>query len=70
MDGVQEITQVISSVGFPIVACGALFWMINDTMAKLTMAISELSHGLTTAINELTKSLEAGNDMSEGAHFG
>jgi hypothetical protein len=60
MDGVQEITQVISSVGFPIVACGALFWMINTTMAKLT-----------DAITELTKSLDKANEMQEeGAHFG
>ena len=59
MDGVQEITQVISSVGFPIVACGALFWMINTTMAKLT-----------DAITELTKSLDKANEMQEGAaHF-
>ena len=70
MDEIQAITQVISSVGFPIVACGALFWMINNTMAKLTTAITDLSHGLTTAINELTRSLEATNDTSEGAHFG
>jgi hypothetical protein len=59
MDGVQEITQVISSVGFPIVACGALFWMINTTMAKLT-----------DAITELTKSIDRSNETSEGAHFG
>ena len=59
MDGVQEITQVISSVGFPIVACGALFWMINTTMAKLT-----------DAITELTKSLDRANEMEEGAHVG
>jgi hypothetical protein len=59
MDGVQEITQVISSVGFPIVACGALFWMINTTMSKLT-----------DAITELTKSLEKQNELEEGAHFG
>lgn len=51
MDGVQEITQVISSVGFPIVACGALFWMINTTMAKLTDAITELTKSLDNANN-------------------
>ena len=56
MDGVQEITQVISSVGFPIVACGALFWMINTTMAKLT-----------DAITELTKSLDNANNIAEEA---
>lgn len=43
MDGVQEITQVISSVGFPIVACGALFWMINTTMKELKEAIQTLA---------------------------
>ena len=59
MDGVQEITQVISSVGFPIVACGALFWMINTTMAKLT-----------DAITELTKSIDRANDTSEGGNLG
>ena len=59
MDGVQEITQVISSVGFPIVACGALFWMINTTMAKLT-----------DAITELTKSLDNANTIAEEARNG
>lgn len=59
MNGVQEITQVISSVGFPIVACGALFWMINTTMAKLT-----------DAITELTKSLDNANNLAEEARNG
>lgn len=57
MDEVQAITQVISSVGFPIVACGALFWMINTTMAKLTDAISEL----TTSLDKANK-LNGGDD--------
>jgi len=26
---IQVIGQLIASVGFPIVACGALFWFIN-----------------------------------------
>ena len=26
---VQIIGQLIASLGFPIVACGALFWMVN-----------------------------------------
>jgi hypothetical protein len=40
---VQEITTAISSVGFPIVACGALFWMINTSMKELKSAIDNLS---------------------------
>lgn len=67
MDGVQEITQVISSVGFPIVACGALFWMINTTMAQLKDTINTSMMELTNAITELAKSMDKAN---EGAHFG
>ena len=39
----QEVINAISSVGFPIVACGALFWMLNKTMAELTDAINNLT---------------------------
>lgn len=70
MDGVQEITQVISSVGFPIVACGALFWMINTTMAQLKDTINTSMMELTNAITELAKSMDKANTMNEGAHFG
>ncbi len=70
MEGVQEITQVISSVGFPIVACGALFWMINTTMAQLKDTINTSMMELTNAITELAKSMDKANAMSEGAHFG
>ena len=42
----QEIINAISSVGFPIVASAALFWMVNTTMSKLTDAINELTHYL------------------------
>lgn len=70
MGGVQEITQVISSVGFPIVACGALFWMINTTMAQLKDTINTSMMELTNAITELAKSMDKANATSEGAHFG
>ena len=32
---VTEITQLISSVGFPIVACMAMFYMNNKTLTEL-----------------------------------
>lgn len=54
MDEIQIITQAIGSVGFPIVACGALFWMINTTMKELTGAITDLSK----SIAKLTQSEE------------
>ena len=43
-----EIVNAIGSVGFPIVACGALFWMVNTTMKELTSAINDLSKSITT----------------------
>jgi len=56
---IQEITQVISSVGFPIVACGALFWMINTTMKDLR-----------DALTQLTKSIDQTNKPTEEAQNG
>ena len=53
---IQEITQVISSVGFPIVACGALFWMINTTMKDLR-----------DALTQLTKTIDKTNKLTEEA---
>ena len=63
---VTTITQVLGSLGFPIVACGALFWkMIKDSEARKeeseklqeaisnnTLAITELSVLLRGQINE------------------
>lgn len=49
MEG-QDAINAISSVGFPIVACGALFWMINNALQKVT----ESNRELTDAINSLT----------------
>ena len=52
---VNEITNAIGSVGFPIVACGALFWMINTTMKELTTAIGDL----TNLIREVASSKDS-----------
>lgn len=40
--GTQEIVEIINSVGFPIVACGALFWFNVHTMKQLRMMLHEL----------------------------
>ena len=54
---IQEITQVISSVGFPIIACGALFWMINTTMKDLKEALTQLTKTI-----DKTNKLNGGDD--------
>lgn len=46
MMDVQEICNAISSVGFPIVACGALFYMINTTMKELRDVIANLEKAI------------------------
>lgn len=39
--GTMQVVQTfISSVGFPIVAFAAMFWMMNTTIKELTATIS------------------------------
>ena len=43
---IDQISQLISSVGFPIVACAFMAWLyvqMNDTLKELTVAITELT---------------------------
>lgn len=46
----NAIVQAIGSVGFPIVACCGLFWMINTSMKELTGAINNLNTTITTVM--------------------
>lgn len=55
----QELVQAISTVGFPIVCCCALFWMINTTMKELKDAIA----GLTQSITMMNDRMEHGNEL-------
>lgn len=57
----NSIIQMVGSLGFPIVACGALFWMLNkqtelhrDEMNVLKEAIDELR----VAILQLTNMIQ------------
>lgn len=56
----NELVTIISTVGFPIVACGALFYMINTTMKELKEAINSL--------DKTIQSLIAQNDNEGGNH--
>lgn len=46
----EALTQIITTVGFPIVASGALFWYIN----KLTESHKEESKAMQESINQNT----------------
>ena len=52
---IQVIGQLIASLGFPIVACGALFWMVNkneerhkDEMEGLRKTIEDNTNVLSS----------------------
>lgn len=51
-----DIMQAIGSVGFPIVACGALFWMINTSMKELTGVIEKLNSSITLMNERMNRS--------------
>lgn len=42
----NELVQAVGGLGFPIVACCGLFWMINTTMKELAGAINKLSDSI------------------------
>lgn len=42
----DQLSQFVSSVGFPIVACAFMAWLyvqMNETLKELTVAITELT---------------------------
>ena len=51
----NDIITVINSVGFPIVACGALFWLLNTTVKEATESNSNLAKGLQEVSSTLRK---------------
>lgn len=58
---VNTLIQLVGSLGFPIVACGALFWRMikSDEQHKEEMnKISDALNNNTTALMKLTEKLE------------
>lgn len=60
MDAVQTVLTAIGSYGFPIVACGALFWMINKALKELTAAVNNN----TAALNIMTERMHKSHEES------
>lgn len=57
----NEILQAISTVGFPIVMCGALFWKMHDQDKKHSEEIAKTTEALnnnTLAITRLVDKIE------------
>ena len=54
MEDPQILMQLISSMGFPIVACCALFYLINTTIKDLTSVITEVNVTMKAVLTHLT----------------
>lgn len=58
---VQTLTQIISSLGFPIVVAGAMFWKMNnqdDDHKEEMNKITEAVNNNTLVIQKLIDSME------------
>lgn len=50
---ITPITTAIGSVGFPIVACCALFYLYNETITKITNTLNLLNKSIELIAEEL-----------------
>lgn len=54
---IDAVVQLVSTLGFPIVCCGALFWYINKTM-------KEFSDEMKSAMDKLSDSISKDTDAT------
>lgn len=52
------IIQAIGSVGFPIVACCAMFYLYDKTITKLTSTLERIDKTLDRILNKLDMEAE------------
>lgn len=53
----NTITTLVSTLGFPIVCCGALFWYVNKTQKEFSEKMEKSIEKLNTSINEMNTSI-------------
>ena len=51
---INQLTQLIGSLGFPIVCCGVLFYLYDKTIRTFTESLTKI----TTLLENLCKELE------------
>lgn len=49
----SDLVQLIGSLGFPIVACGALFYMINTTLKELQSTLEQVNRSLAIITSKI-----------------
>lgn len=55
MMDVNVILQAIGSVGFPIVACCALFYLYDKTITKLTSTLDKVDKTLEKVFEQVSE---------------
>lgn len=55
MMDVNTIIQAIGSVGFPIVACCALFYLYDKTITKLTSTLDKVDKTLEKVLEQVSE---------------
>lgn len=50
---VADISQLVTAVGFPIVACVALFWYINTTQKEMLNALDNNTNVMAQVLEHL-----------------
>ena len=50
---ITEIATVISTVGFPIVACCGIFYLYNKTIQDITAAITKIDATLELIVKHM-----------------
>lgn len=62
---VNAITQLVSNVGFPIVACGALAWLFyreQNNHKEETKNFTDAINNLTIALTQLSDAIKGGDE--------
>ena len=57
----NTIVTLVGSLGFPIVACIGLFWMINTTMKEFKETVAENTKAMTELVTTV-KAMYGGSD--------
>ena len=57
----NSIITLVSSLGFPIVACIALFWMMNTTMKEFKETVAENTKAMTELVT-IVKTISGRSD--------
>lgn len=52
---IADVTQMISTVGFPIAATVGMFYLYNKTITGLTETLTSMNHTLTDLKDEIIK---------------